>query len=313
METEGPKGDGGREERGSASNVVHFPRDWFGPTDELVPFGPRASQTAVVELEEPALVRPDDFWGEGSAAIHDVLQAPEAGEAAAAVGAGIEANPGGHATRRRKILWPSIRSRRITRPRSALRVRARARRWSGVVRVQRPAVPRLQRRPVAVVAGGLAVAVCCAALVGRVEGPGGHHVVSASARADAQARESRGGRTSDAGAVLLALYRARATGRRAAAGGRSVRARPTGHVRRVNGGTPARHRGGGAPARQTGGGTPATPTYAATSQASGSAPVYPTASAAGGNPGSAGSGAGGSAAPAGPEGPGAPFGPGHLS
>lgn len=39
MKTEGTRA--GPEENGSSaeSNVVHFPRDWFGPTEELVPFG----------------------------------------------------------------------------------------------------------------------------------------------------------------------------------------------------------------------------------------------------------------------------------
>ena len=45
-----------------------------------MPFGPRVSQTGVVDLEPPAPVRPDDFWGEDSASIHDVLQAPDAVE-----------------------------------------------------------------------------------------------------------------------------------------------------------------------------------------------------------------------------------------
>jgi hypothetical protein len=216
------------------------------------------------------------------------------------------------------ILRPSIRWRRVTRPGSAIRVRARARRWSGAVRVQRPALPALRARPVAVVAGGLAVAVCCAGLVGRFERAGSGPVVSSSARADVQARESLGRRTSDAGAahvgaVLPALYRSHAVGRQVAARGRSVRGRPTAHVRRINGGTAARRRGGGGAARGTGGGTPATPTYAATSQGSGSAPVDSSVGGASASSGSAGSGAGGSAAPAGPEGPGAPFGPGHLS
>jgi hypothetical protein len=276
-----------------------------------VPFGPRASQTAVVEVEAPTPVRPDDFWGEGSAAIHDVLQGPKAGAAAAGGGARREPEPPGRSKGRRTIIRPSIRLMRVTRPGSALRVRARARRWSGAVRAQRPALPPIPRRPVAVIVGGLAVAVCCAALVGSFERPGGAPIVSASARIGVQARERLEGRTSSAGAAQPALYRAHAVGRGLAARGGSARARPTGRIRRVNRGTPARHRGGGAAARQTGGGTPATPTYAATSQPSSSAVVDSSASAAGGSHG--GSGTGGSAAPAGPEGPGAPFGPGHLS
>jgi hypothetical protein len=307
VETEGPQGERGREDRDAASNVVHLQRDWFGPTEELVPFGPRASQTAVVDLETPAPVRPDDFWGEGSAAIHDVLQGPEAGVMGAGAMATIEAEAGHRSTgRRRAILRPAG---------SELRIRARARRWSGAVRVRRPAVAPLRRRPVTVVAGGLAVAVCCAAVVGRFESGGPGPTVSASMGAAVQAVQGLGGWTADpgtarAGAVLPALDRAHAAGRPVAARGRSSRAGGTGHVRRVDAG--GRHHARDASARQTGGGI-ATPTYAATSQGSGSVPADSTGSAATGSSGSAGSGAGGSAAPAGPEGPGAPFGPGHLS
>jgi hypothetical protein len=62
---------------------VRLPRDWLGPREDLVPFGLRAS------APEPALSASasspeappsaEDFWGERSAAIHDVVQAP-AGE-----------------------------------------------------------------------------------------------------------------------------------------------------------------------------------------------------------------------------------------
>lgn len=51
--------DGDRE---VASNVVHFPGDWIGPRDELIPVvsAPRA----------------EDFWSGDSAALHGVLQGP---------------------------------------------------------------------------------------------------------------------------------------------------------------------------------------------------------------------------------------------
>ena len=68
------------------SNVVRFPRDWLGPLDELVPFGPSAGQrsdaepddSGVVEFKAPTPLRAEDFWGEASAAIHDALEAPAA-------------------------------------------------------------------------------------------------------------------------------------------------------------------------------------------------------------------------------------------
>jgi hypothetical protein len=52
-----------------AEKVVRLPRDWLGPREDLVPFGPRASAP-----EAPPSAA--DFWGERSAAIHDAVQAP---------------------------------------------------------------------------------------------------------------------------------------------------------------------------------------------------------------------------------------------
>jgi hypothetical protein len=60
---------------------VRLPRDWLGPRDELVPFGPRAESEApdppATETGSDAPPSADDFWGERSAAIHGALQAPE--------------------------------------------------------------------------------------------------------------------------------------------------------------------------------------------------------------------------------------------
>ncbi len=56
---------------------MRFPRDWIGPREQLVPFGPAAGPprqtTAPFGLPPSA----DDFWGEGSAAVQDALQAPD--------------------------------------------------------------------------------------------------------------------------------------------------------------------------------------------------------------------------------------------
>ena len=56
---------------------MRFPRDWIGPREQLVPFGPTAGPprqpTAPLGLPPSA----DDFWGEGSAAVQDALQAPD--------------------------------------------------------------------------------------------------------------------------------------------------------------------------------------------------------------------------------------------
>ena len=60
---------------------MRLPRDWLGPREELVPFGPRA---ASVEEDEPPPSSEDpppspaDFWGEQSAALQSALEAPTA-------------------------------------------------------------------------------------------------------------------------------------------------------------------------------------------------------------------------------------------
>ena len=85
--TEGRQTEAGEREAHARATVVRLPRDWLGPRDELVPFGPRAdSQKAVeaVRSDEPP-PSAEDFWGERSAAIHDALQAPA--DDPAAVGA----------------------------------------------------------------------------------------------------------------------------------------------------------------------------------------------------------------------------------
>jgi hypothetical protein len=69
---EGRHTDAGEQEARPRTNVVRLPRDWLGPREELVPFGPRASSEDTEELPPSA----EDFWGERSAAIHDALEAP---------------------------------------------------------------------------------------------------------------------------------------------------------------------------------------------------------------------------------------------
>ena len=84
MKTEGrQRGQNGDEAR-AESNVLQFPRDWIGPRDQLVPFGARADSAVESEVRSDTRVEPepplppgaDDFWGEGSAAVQDALQAP---------------------------------------------------------------------------------------------------------------------------------------------------------------------------------------------------------------------------------------------
>src|SRR5437763_5214613 len=88
-----PDGDPGEDK------VIRLPRDWLGPREDLVPFGPSADRhspepseseppsgerdapgdaSARPSLEEvpsppPDPVSPDDFWGERSAALQGPL------------------------------------------------------------------------------------------------------------------------------------------------------------------------------------------------------------------------------------------------
>ena len=71
--------DGGGGDQ-TESNVVRLPREWIGPIEELVPFGPSAGTAPSVSRRDADadLIPPgaDDFWGEDSAAVQDALQAP---------------------------------------------------------------------------------------------------------------------------------------------------------------------------------------------------------------------------------------------
>lgn len=100
-EESGPR-DGGV---GAPTNVLRFPKNWFGPTDDLVPFGPRARHRPadadpptchlttgaaphlVETFAEPApTTAPEafpktptsaqDFWSEASATVHAAVEAP---------------------------------------------------------------------------------------------------------------------------------------------------------------------------------------------------------------------------------------------
>jgi hypothetical protein len=83
-------------------NVVRFPRNWIGPLEDLVPFGPAADRAAGADAlrlaadpqaapDAPALSA-DAFWGEDAGSIHAVLQPPRAGPGAPRVAAGPAAS-----------------------------------------------------------------------------------------------------------------------------------------------------------------------------------------------------------------------------
>jgi hypothetical protein len=67
--------------REGQDNVVQLPRDWLGPREELVPFGPRAwaqDTSADLAAEEEGAFAADDFWGENSESLHTAVRGPAA-------------------------------------------------------------------------------------------------------------------------------------------------------------------------------------------------------------------------------------------
>ena len=83
-----PENDGrdtGAHARGDGldDNVIRFPRDWFGPIEELAPIGPRAIAASAAAGDPPLVAdehrrepTADDFWGEGSAEAQLLVPAP---------------------------------------------------------------------------------------------------------------------------------------------------------------------------------------------------------------------------------------------
>jgi hypothetical protein len=64
--------NGGQTDSDETRNVVRIPRDWFGPKEDLVPFGPAAWSAPGHQAETP----PDAeaFWGEDADSVHEVLE-----------------------------------------------------------------------------------------------------------------------------------------------------------------------------------------------------------------------------------------------
>lgn len=92
MESDVPHNQAGATETDPGGQVLAFPREWFGPRDELVPIGPRARAAALDEGDgafddgdrasedrDPGPTQPqvdaEDFWG-GLADAGDLVQFP---------------------------------------------------------------------------------------------------------------------------------------------------------------------------------------------------------------------------------------------
>gem|GEM_PF-4914196 len=65
----------------AGGNVLRFPKNWFGSTEDLVPIGSRSVADArpgdsVVQLPSPQITSADDFWSESSVAVHAAVEPP---------------------------------------------------------------------------------------------------------------------------------------------------------------------------------------------------------------------------------------------
>jgi hypothetical protein len=291
VENDGPYSSAGGDEDDATANVVRFPRDWFGPREELVPFGPSAEDQAGDEAEEaapaemvaPPPVRADDFWGEESASIHDAMQAPVAAEPGAAkpvpatepLEAVRERAPSRFRTGALRPIWASgLRSARLGRRRGLISAGLGATAILLVVVVLGSFGLQVVHTPT----GGGAVAALNPAAIGGLP----------PALASRQAG-SRKGRTG-------AASRRKARGPTGGSHGRASRAR----IHHSGG------RGSSAPSTQVASAAPAASAEPSTGVAtsSGAATTTEASSDSGGGSGSSSS--------AGPVGAGAPFGPGHL-
>lgn len=76
MKSGGTEGDSPERRAEETGKVVRIPRDWFGPTDELVPFGPRALEDANEPQPRVEPLDPNSFWDESSNSIQDAVEAP---------------------------------------------------------------------------------------------------------------------------------------------------------------------------------------------------------------------------------------------
>lgn len=136
----------GREKSGTG-NVVPFPRDWFGPREELIPFGPSATDPAPPEPHQ--VVDAHTFWGEDPRLADSSLYEP------------LGHDPSN---------WPSTRPGHTYRRRPTLRV-PRPRRISfAVPPIRRPVLGSLSRRGAdrrtrAILLSGVALALLLAVVL----------------------------------------------------------------------------------------------------------------------------------------------------
>ncbi|HUE27043.1 MAG TPA: hypothetical protein VMP89_09735, partial [Solirubrobacteraceae bacterium] len=181
-----------------------------------------------MDLANEAPVRPDDFWGEGSAAIHDVLQGPSVDVPADPP---VSSGPRGY--------------------------------WAGARANSALLAMRGARRPVALLAGGVAAIACAAFAIGSIEHGHAAPIVRASVltKVTSGASQSTQHPGSSTGASQLdkAFMASRSAGRHARV---ARRRQPALRARTSVGAKPSKSSGSSGYA---GGSAAPPPTYAATS------------------------------------------------
>lgn len=277
-------------------NVVPFPRDWIGPTEDLVPIGsspgerPRDDEVFGSDEELGRALGADAFWGECSASLHEAIEAPRqpleqglAPAAAAAAAAG------------RFPVW------RLGRP-----------------------------NPRAVVVSVAVLVACCFAVAASLAALDSHHLGTRLASTfKPRAETVAGGRpvfSGESRLSRLAVERAikrfsvGTSRRRSASAHRGSHARrPSGSARRPSTFVPVSYTSSGVTGGSVATSTAATSnttdsTMGATSNSSYAAnPSYPASSSYGSNSTSSNYSSNSSSSTAGPVGAGAPFGPGQVS
>lgn len=100
---EQPTGGQQRGDDEQKAKVVPLPRDWLGPREGLVPFGPSAApgpQELESELHDPDRRSGEAFWGEQSASVQDTLDQGDP--------AGLAGNRPGFVFRTRDLRRPAV-------------------------------------------------------------------------------------------------------------------------------------------------------------------------------------------------------------
>ena len=316
MENDGPNTPAGDEEVEPTANVVHFPGDWFGPREDLVPFGPRVSEAGSAaedqpRVPEPTPVRAEDFWGEQSWSMHDAMAGPGAVEPVSEPAAPVRRRVGV-----RRVWVSGVRVLRVGLVRvGLLRVRVPRVRVPSV-RVPRVRAAKLGRRLVLVVAGVAFACLVVASVLGSewsgaVPAPrGGHDAAVLSPAVIAPGVPP---------ITTARVRRAPALHRSLALRGRSTShaSHPRARVNANANAKPGAHAASEATVSSTSAsssgssGTPSSGSSDQSSSASSSGSGATSGSSAENSSGGSG-GSGGTSRSSGPVGPGAPFGPGHL-